>query len=1058
MFSDGRLEIQLAYVDAPVRDGPGLARHIASLRRRAAGGEFSFPGKIIEICSETSREFKSAINYIKHAPLHVGFDTEHKAPLKAGGTVGSVALIQVCADAQRCYLFRLCQFSNGMPDELLNVLADKILIANNVKGDITSLIKTWPAARRLILRHDQTVCTSVLADSMLKIFCKGKGKKHKLEALVMMLFRQTLDKQLGGGGEVGDNGMLRYGGLADWEAGSLPEGSAQYAANDAWAHLRVYQALMDSSLRHEASNYSESVTLVEEPAAAHTDTPPDTLPETPLRRSARTAAAQEAARDAGTSLPTMPGLEHVDVNQLTADEWNVDPLANMDDVNLDEMDKIIFDQLGLGAEPMSQEQMVATFNDQILEASKNCVDAYLRRGQPGRARIPIDIPDNIRSEFHQYAISKGLVSCSDCEKDGGRYTYIRLKDGTEFPNHWETGGLADNTVEFGPKGFDTAYDELRILYDTRHWMANWFQMAHSKDSRLYKYFCTCTSDAVFKLIPESKADVVAHLRERLKHLNLSEKELNDRIKKTPRAYFRARCRYFIPGPDRLILDLTMVYEFFKTMWDPFHTCSFFRGSHAKVFKNQLWYVRKGFLSDPPHLSLYVPGRKIKSTQLQLYRCLRNTGGLEGGHAQLNRLRPTNAKHMGLRGHCNLLNHHDWVQIVEIQKQHGDLPASLGHTELIIWDLLFDVATALGIADKVTPGWKRHVAREPKVRHGDYFFLKAEKQRLQDARAAADTFVIDAAVSAVTADPSANVDGISLNVAAAGQPQRHAANARAGNPAQPPVGVRGPAVVLPPPAGATATESLAASGWSHAAKRTRTETQRMSSVLECVAGPLTPGLADTLLSLRGKDQDNGQLVTGLAHATGRFMRAGQANKAVLNILEEEEIYSGPAGLTAAGRNIHRLRKNLRTDCEPDAEQRGLSTVSSKPAGAGGSARDPIPLPMMLTGQHEDMELTMNPDVTAQQQLHTGPAGGVQGQTEVQNRDEYLQLYNERRKAERAAQRQLENAAAALAGQCMKRRGCTCNECVVERKAKRKAGDADGKRRSRSKTVAAASPSK
>ena len=163
------------------------------------------------------------------------------------------------------------------------------------------------------------------------------------------------------------------------------------------------------------------------------------------------------------------------------------------------------------------------------------------------------------------------------------------------------------------------------------------------------------------------------------------------------------------------------------------------------------------------------------------------------------------------------------------------------------------------------------------------------------------------------------------------------------------------------------------------------------------------------------------------------------------------------MTAAGRNIHRLRKNLRTDCEPDAEQRGLSTVLSKPVGVGGSAGDPIPLPMMLTGQHEDMELTMNPDVTAQQQLHTGPAGGVQGQTEVQNRPEYSRLYNERRKAERAAQRQLENAAAALAGQCMKRRGCTCNECVVERKAKRKAGDADRKRRSRSKTVAAASPS-
>ena len=475
-----------------------------------------------------------------------------------------------------------------------------------------------------------------------------------------------------------------------------------------------------------------------------------------------------------------------------------------------------------------------------------------------------------------------------------------------------------------------------------------------------------------------------------------------------------------------------------------------------MFKNQLWYVRKGFLSDPPHLSLYVPGRKIKSTQLQLYRCLRNTGGLEGGHAQLNRLRPTNAKHMGLRGHCNLLNHHDWVQIVEIQKQHGDLPASLGHTELIIWDLLFDVATALGIADKVTPGWKRHVAREPKVRHGDYFFLKAEKKRLQDARAAADAFVIDAADSAVTADPSANVGGISLNVVVAGQPQPHAASARAANHAHPLVGVRGPAVVLPPPAGATATESLTASGWSPAAKRTRTETQRMSSVLDCVAGPLTPELADTLLSLRGKDQDNGQLVTGLAYATGRFMRAGQANNAVKNIHEEEEIYSGPAGLTAAGRNIHNLRNNLRSGCEPDAEQRGLSTVSSKPVGVGGSAGDPIPLPMMLTGHHEDMELTMNPDVTADDD---GDGIARQQQPAEGGQADYQQEYNKRRRENRAAQREyndrqreLEDAAAAMTGQCLQRRGCKCNECDRRKKEKRKADVRLNMQRSRAKKAA------
>ena len=219
-----------------------------------------------------------------------------------------------------------------------------------------------------------------------------------------------------------------------------------------------------------------------------------------------------------------------------------------------------------------------------------------------------------------------------------------------------------------------------------------------------------------------------------------------------------------------------------------------------------------------------------------------------------------------------------------------------------------------------------------------FFLKTEKERLQNARVVADAFVIaasDSAEGAATAAQPLSAD---------------------------PVNVHGPAVVIAPPVGATETATLN-TAQSPAAKRTRTESGRMSGELGCVAGALSPGLANTLLNLRGKDQDNGQLVTGLAQSFGVFLRAGQANQTVRNMQEEEEIYSGPTGLTAPGRNIHSLRKDLQTGCEPDAEQRGISTVLSQPARAGGRAGDAIPLPLMLTGQHEDMEQTMTPDVIA-----------------------------------------------------------------------------------------------
>ena len=44
-----------------------------------------------------------------------------------------------------------------------------------------------------------------------------------------------------------------------------------------------------------------------------------------------------------------------------------------------------------------------------------------------------------------------------------------------------------------------------------------------------------------------------------------------------------------------------------------------------------------------------------------------------------------------------------------------------------------------------------------------------------------------------------------------------------------------------------------------------------------------------------------------------------------------------------------------------------------------------------------------------------------------RAEYLQRYNVRRREKRAAQRELEDAAAAMTGQCAGRSGGKCNEC-------------------------------
>ena len=73
--------------------------------------------------------------------------------------------------------------------------------------------------------------------------------------------------------------------------------------------------------------------------------------------------------------------------------------------------------------------------------------------------------------------------------------------------------------------------------------------------------------------------------------------------------------------------------------------------------------------------------------LAKYRCLRSTSALEGNHAKVNRLRPTNAKHASLHVHSLWINYLDFRTIIAVQKRAGDLPKSLGHCELTLLPIL-----------------------------------------------------------------------------------------------------------------------------------------------------------------------------------------------------------------------------------------------------------------------------------------------------------------------------------------------------------------------------------
>lgn len=143
-----------------------------------------------------------------------------------------------------------------------------------------------------------------------------------------------------------------------------------------------------------------------------------------------------------------------------------------------------------------------------------------------------------------------------------------------------------------------------MKYDIRHFLSNLFLMATTKDSSFFKYFCVAVSDAIFKIIPESRDEVHAHLL----FIGMAEED----IKRVSRKYWRTRARYIVLAPAEIARDLTDVYNFFKDLVDASTNRTFFNADHARRFKNEMIYVQKGCLSDIPGLPMYLKTGRTKA--------------------------------------------------------------------------------------------------------------------------------------------------------------------------------------------------------------------------------------------------------------------------------------------------------------------------------------------------------------------------------------------------------------------------------------------------------------
>lgn len=147
----------------------------------------------------------------------IGFDTETK-PSFTKGVTHKVALLQL-SNTERSYIFRIIRLSDEAKAPLRAIIEDKELIKVGVGiHDDARILRSdyeWTPAGMLEIRR-LTVEKQIQVGSLSKIYALLYGK------------RLTKGQR-----------------LSDWEKETLTEAQINYAGLDAWAGLRIFEALQE---------------------------------------------------------------------------------------------------------------------------------------------------------------------------------------------------------------------------------------------------------------------------------------------------------------------------------------------------------------------------------------------------------------------------------------------------------------------------------------------------------------------------------------------------------------------------------------------------------------------------------------------------------------------------------------------------------------------------------------------------------------------------------------------------------------------------------------------
>jgi hypothetical protein len=470
--ADGKNCLQLVYIDNP-QIGAASVRRLFNLDE-ASGENFTFKGAVVIVTTDAEAEV--AVSELRRRAAAqkpagsgaavVGVDIEWLPGCK-GVSPGKTELIQV-STADYCAVFLpaalLKNGSVALPKSLTDLIQDVSLIKAGFKldGDFTKLKDDF----------DSTLDPKNVTDL-------GRlGSEHhllppncrwSLKLLVEMACGENMDKELGGGGR--QDWRLRAQQLASQGANGCRD-ALQYAVNDAYAGYAVYAAVMKRAHEHEQEQ-KEKESHEEEKKESH----------------------QEEALPGEVDLAPVPD----DILDIVDDLTGRGTDGDADDDGDDELAEGALAEgaaaEGAGAEDAHDgdaETLRAT--QTVLVAAENYIRAFATCDGTDELSLPAIINREDRAALHTLCKSLGLNSESFGEGNSRYLKVSRVIGAGAGANAGANAGPGAGTGSAaaaaapppaGPshKGryanlyrINPNWRNLRIKYDPRHWMGNFFLM------------------------------------------------------------------------------------------------------------------------------------------------------------------------------------------------------------------------------------------------------------------------------------------------------------------------------------------------------------------------------------------------------------------------------------------------------------------------------------------------------------------------------------------------------------------------------------------------------